>query len=72
MYTSAKKKAEEARNLAISAYLEAKRIKELYMIQEPLDIFTLGPTAGGEAGEGPGEEAGESPGGEAGEGVGSF
>ena len=54
MYTSAKKKAEEARNLAISAYLEAKRIKELYMIQEPLDIFTLGPTAGGEAGEGVG------------------
>ena len=35
IYMDAKKKAEEARNLAISAYLEAKRIKELYMIQEP-------------------------------------
>jgi hypothetical protein len=54
MYTSAKKKAEEARNLAISAYLEAKRIKELYMIQEPLDIFTMGPTTR----EGPGGEVG--------------
>ena len=30
-----KKKAEEDRNLAISSYLEAKRIKELYMIQNP-------------------------------------
>lgn len=40
VYMEAKQKAEEARNLAISAYLEAKRIKELYMIQEPLDIFT--------------------------------
>jgi hypothetical protein len=40
IYTNAKKKAEEARNLAISAYLEAKRIKDLYMIHEPLDIFT--------------------------------
>lgn len=39
IYVEAKQKAEEARNLAISAYLEAKRIKELYMIQEPLDIF---------------------------------
>ena len=35
IYMDAKKKAEEARNLAISAYLEAKRIKELYMILEP-------------------------------------
>jgi len=40
IYTNAKKKAEEARNLAISAYLEAKRIKDLYLIHEPLDIFT--------------------------------
>ena len=39
IYVEAKQKAEEARNLAISAYLEAKRIKDLYMIQEPLDIF---------------------------------
>ena len=42
IYTNAKKKAEEARNLAISAYLEAKRIKDLYLIHEPLDIFTGG------------------------------
>jgi hypothetical protein len=40
IYTNAKKKAEEARNLAISAFLEAKRIKDLYLIHEPLDIFT--------------------------------
>jgi len=33
IYEDAKKKAEEARNLAISAHLEAKRIKELYMLQ---------------------------------------
>jgi len=39
IYQEAKKKAEDARNLAISAYLEAKRIKELYMIQEPLDFM---------------------------------
>jgi hypothetical protein len=39
IYTEAKQKAEEARNLAISAYLEAKRIKELYMIEEPLEVF---------------------------------
>ena len=32
IYEDAKKKAEEARNLAISAHLEAKRIKELYML----------------------------------------
>jgi hypothetical protein len=44
IYVEAKQKAEEARNLAISAYLEAKRIKELYMIQEPLDIFNKPPT----------------------------
>jgi hypothetical protein len=42
IYTNAKKKAEEARNLAISAFLEAKRIKDLYLIHEPLDIFTGG------------------------------
>jgi hypothetical protein len=35
IYEDAKKKAEEDRNLAISSYLEAKRIKELYMIQYP-------------------------------------
>jgi hypothetical protein len=35
IYEDAKKKAEEARNLAISTYLDAKRIKELYMIQHP-------------------------------------
>ena len=35
IYEDAKKKAEEDRNLAISSYLEAKRIKELYMIQNP-------------------------------------
>jgi len=40
MYMEAKQKAEDARNLAITAYLEAKRIKELYMIQEPLDTPT--------------------------------
>ena len=34
IYMDAKKKAEEARNLAISAYLEAKRIKDLYMIHD--------------------------------------
>ena len=39
IYMDAKKKAEEARNLAISAYLEAKRIKDLYMI---LDTGTDG------------------------------
>jgi len=33
IYEDAKRKAEEARNLAISAHLEAKRIKELYMLQ---------------------------------------
>jgi hypothetical protein len=42
IYTNAKKKAEEARNLAISAFLEAKRIKDLYLIHESLDIFTGG------------------------------
>ena len=39
IYMDAKKMAEEARNLAISAYLEAKRIKDLYMI---LDTGTDG------------------------------
>jgi hypothetical protein len=34
MYMAAKQKAEEARNLAISSYLEVKRIKDLYLIQE--------------------------------------
>jgi hypothetical protein len=40
LYMTAKQKAEEARNLAISAYLEAKRIKDLYKIQEPLDLMS--------------------------------
>ena len=44
IYTNAKKKAEEARNLAISAFLEAKRIKDLYLIHEPLDIFDASTT----------------------------
>jgi hypothetical protein len=33
MYMVAKQKAEEARNLAISSYLEVKRIKDLYLIE---------------------------------------
>ena len=39
IYEDAKKKAEEDRNLAISSYLEAKRIKELYMIQDATITF---------------------------------
>jgi len=70
MYTSAKKKAEEARNLAISAYLEAKRIKELYMIQEPLDIFTMDTTAGaGDGAEGGGGGGGAGGGAGGGDGI---
>ena len=34
MYTSAKKKAKMARNYALSAYLEAKRIKNTYLLDE--------------------------------------
>ena len=34
MYMVAKQKAEEARNLAISSYLEVKRIKDLYLIEK--------------------------------------
>ena len=33
MYMVAKQKAEEARNLAISSYLDVKRIKDLYLIE---------------------------------------
>lgn len=38
IYMEAKKKAEEARNLAIFSYLEAKRIKDLYLIQDFLEF----------------------------------
>ena len=34
MYMVAKQKAEEARNLSISSYLEVKRIKDLYLIEK--------------------------------------
>ena len=34
IYKEAKKKAKEAKNQAIQAYLEAKRIKSLYLLDE--------------------------------------
>jgi hypothetical protein len=37
MYTSAKRKAKLARKYALSAYLEAKRIKNTYLIDEVFD-----------------------------------
>jgi len=37
MYREARRKAKEARNLALSAYLEAKRIKNTYMIDDTKD-----------------------------------
>ena len=37
MYKEAKKKAKMAREFALSAYLEAKRIKNTYLIDEVLD-----------------------------------
>lgn len=37
MYKEAKRKAKVARNLALSSYLEAKRIKNLYMLEDSSD-----------------------------------
>ena len=37
MYKEAKSKAKVARDLAISSYLEAKRIKNLYMLDDTTD-----------------------------------
>jgi hypothetical protein len=37
MYKEAKRKAKVARNLALSSYLEAKRIKNLYMLEDNSD-----------------------------------
>jgi len=37
MYKEAKRKAKMARNLALSSYLEAKRIKNVYMLDETTD-----------------------------------
>ena len=37
MYKEAKRKAKQARDFALSAYLEAKRIKNTYLIDEALD-----------------------------------
>ena len=37
MYKDAKRKAKMAREFALSAYLEAKRIKNTYLINEALD-----------------------------------
>ena len=37
MYKEAKKKAKIARDLALSAYLEAKRIKNTYMLEDLAD-----------------------------------
>ena len=37
MYKEAKSKAKVARDLAISSYLEAKRIKNLYMLNDTSD-----------------------------------
>ena len=34
MYREARRKAKLARNLALSAYLEAKKIKNMYMLDE--------------------------------------
>jgi hypothetical protein len=34
MYKDAKRKAKEARDLALSSFLEAKRIKNTYMLNE--------------------------------------
>ena len=34
MYREAKRKAKEAKDLALSAYLEAKRIKTTYMLED--------------------------------------
>ena len=41
IYMTAKQKAEEARNLAISSYLEVKRIKDLYKIQGKENDFSI-------------------------------
>jgi hypothetical protein len=37
MYREAKKKAKAARDLALSAYLEAKRIKNTYLLEDMED-----------------------------------
>jgi hypothetical protein len=37
MYRGAVQKAREARNLAIATYLEAQRIKNLYMLDEAME-----------------------------------
>ena len=37
MYKDAKKKAREAKLLALSNYLEAKRIKDTYMLEDNSD-----------------------------------
>ena len=37
MYREAKKKARVARRLALSSYLEAKRIKNVYMLEDTTD-----------------------------------
>jgi hypothetical protein len=37
MYTDARRKAKIARDLALSAYLEARRIKNTYMLEDILD-----------------------------------
>lgn len=37
MYREAKKKARMAREFALSAYLEAKRIKNTYLLDEAFD-----------------------------------
>ena len=37
MYKEAKRKAKVARDLALSSYLEAKRIKNVYMLEDTTD-----------------------------------
>ena len=37
MYKEAKRKSKVARTLALSSYLEAKRIKNLYMLEDTSD-----------------------------------
>ena len=37
MYKEAKRKAKVARDMSLSSYLEAKRIKNVYMLQDSSD-----------------------------------
>jgi len=60
MYREARKKAKEARDLALRAYLEAKHIKNTYLLDDINDDEDSDLEDGDEEGEGEGEEEGEN------------